>query len=85
MNSVGPSKLRKPDKKKLIELFDSLKVNFPPLIDQCKDDFEARTRIDLAFLSILGHDKGDAEKFVEEMHHTLYDKLSSLKEAMKED
>jgi len=77
------SKLSGKEKTDLIALFDELsKVDFPSILNQLKNSFQGRLRIDEKWLRILGCPAVDATQVASELHTFLHYSLESLKTSM---
>lgn len=73
-------------RKKLLELFDDLgNVSFPNLLEQLKVSFGARSKLDDAWLSIIGMSKARWKIVIPIIHKHLYQTLLELMQAMERD
>ncbi len=86
MDCIDPLKLGDKQRTRLLELFDSIgDKSFPSLMEQLKDDFELRRKLDSAFLTILEVDEEKQKPFLGKLYDTMYKRLSVMKETMKGD
>lgn len=86
MNCVDPMKIDWEERKVLLNLFEEIgTTRFPSLIEQLKDKFVSKRKIDATFLEILGV-KGETQKtYLEKLYATTYDRIRSMKETMRGD
>jgi type I restriction-modification system DNA methylase subunit len=86
MNCIDPLRLSDKQRMMLLELFDMIGDKaFPSLMEQLKDGFELRRKLDSAFLTILEVNKENQKQFLENFYETMYKHLSAMRETMKGD
>jgi type I restriction-modification system DNA methylase subunit len=86
MNCVDPLRLSDKQRTMLLELFDTIGDKaFPSLMEQLKDGFEPRRKLDSAFLSILEVNEENQKQFLDSLYETMYKRLSAMKETMQGD
>jgi len=86
MNCIDPHRLGDEQCRELLALFDDIcSKTFPSLMQQLKEGFEPRRKIDSAFLNILGINEIKQKQFLDNLHEIMYDRLNAMKETMKGD
>ncbi len=86
MNCIDPLRISEKQRIILLELFDTIgDKTFPSLIEQLKDGFETRRKLDAAFLTILEVNEENQKKFLDSLYETMYNRLSAMKETMQGD
>jgi len=81
---LDPRLLDGKEKRKLIELFDSIaSLEFPPLEEQIEKRFQHRVEIDEAILACLGYSEEDAHNYLEALYDGLVEEFRKLKELME--
>lgn len=77
---IDYKKLSSSEKNRLLNLFEELKsVEFPSLIEQIKDRFWARIKLDKAILEILGFKEKDKNRWLNLIYNSLVEELCLAK------
>jgi len=80
---LNPLSLSNRERKVILSVFDEIKnETFPSFLDQLKDKFSIRTKIDGTILKTLGFNKEETEKIQTRIYPLLYEELSTLKKLM---
>ena len=82
---INPDKLDFQTKTDLLDLFEELKsLDFPIIMEQLKDEFIGRTKIDEIFLRIFGFTNIDERKTIGvKLRKELFNEIRALKQIMK--
>ena len=78
------SKLSKNDIKSLLEVFGDIKdVEFPCVMEQLRDKYQPRKRIDACWFRVLGF-AGNPDELLDRLYGALFDEIDSLRKLMAE-
>jgi type I restriction-modification system DNA methylase subunit len=78
---LDPQAISDKDKEYLLSIFDEVcGIRFPSLEQQIETRFEARSKIDLALLQVLGFNGKEAKKFVAMLYDAILQEFRVLKE-----
>lgn len=70
-------------KRNLLALFEeSKKIKFPSIMDQLKNNFSTRIKIDKEILKMLGFEEKQADNLIGDLYPELYQEINRLKELM---
>jgi hypothetical protein len=77
---IDYDKLNKKDKEILLGLFDEVRnVEFPSIVEQLKNRFWARVKMDKIILQILGFNNLEIEKWLSQVYDSLVNEFKAIK------
>jgi hypothetical protein len=80
---LNPSTLNEKEKNRLLHLYDEIKtVEFPSLLDQLKDKFQQRVKIDKVILKLLGFNDSEIRQIFDLIYSALAKEIEQLKTLM---
>ena len=81
---LNPDALSKNDRKTLLDLFNDIQnESFPSLLQQLKDRFPVRVKIDKAGLKILGFSDDEIDRILDYLYPALANEIEQLKTLMQ--
>jgi len=83
MQLLDPKKLKKYERDRLLQRFDTIKnVSFPSILEQLKGKFPPRVEIDRAVFRVLGFGDDEIDHILDYLYPALANEIEQLKKLM---